>query len=190
MGPATTGPKRSHPKDPAPQLAQLRVPSDASLPALGSYASLIWRLATQHLKEAPVRPGSSLQEYKIICEFLRLYATLRFYQLALLLGTTGAIVTALLTSTTIQASPSLATVLKIGGTAIAAAFTVMEFRASSYWHRMRERANVLCEALDYQPFPVSSRWNPLTTTGAGFYLHVFITALWATSLFIRFVPPK
>jgi len=131
MGPATTEPKRSRPKDPAPQLAQLRVPSDASLPALGSYASLIWRLTTQHLKEAPVRPGSSLQEYKIICEFM-----------------------------------------------------------PSYWHRMRDRANVLCEALDYQPFPVSSRWNPLTTTGAGLYLHVFITALWATSLFIRFVPPR
>jgi hypothetical protein len=189
MGDATTGPKRARPKDPAPQLAQLRVPSDESLPALGSYASLIWRLSTQHLKEAPVRPGISLQEYKIICEFLRLYATLRFYQLALLLGTTGAIVTALLASTTIRASPALATVLKIGGIAVAAALTVMEFRASSYWHRMRDRANVLCDALDYQPFPVSSRWNPLTTTGAGFYLHVIITALWATSLFIRFVAP-
>lgn len=105
MGSETTGPERSRPKDPAPQLAQLKVPSDASLPALGR-------------------------------------------------------------------------------------FTVMEFRASSYWHRMRERANVLCEALDYQPFPVSSRWNPLTTTGAGFYLHVIITALWTTSLFIRFVPPR
>ena len=45
------GPKRARPKDPAPQLAQLRVPSDESLPALGSYASLIWRLATQHLRD-------------------------------------------------------------------------------------------------------------------------------------------
>ena len=68
----TTQPKRSRPKDSAPQLAQLRVPSDESLPALGSYGSLIWRLATEHLKEAPVKPGSSLQEYKIICEFMRL----------------------------------------------------------------------------------------------------------------------
>jgi hypothetical protein len=184
-----TGHERSRPKNPAPQLAQLRVPSDESLPALGSYASVIWRLTTQHLKEAPVRPGSSLQEYKIICEFMRLYATLRFYQLALLLGTTGAIVTALLTSTTIHASPALATTLKIGGVAVAAALTVMEFRASSYWHRMRERANVLSETLDYQPFLVSSRWNPLTTSGAGLYLHVVITLMWMTSLFIRFVPP-
>jgi len=136
-----------------------------------------------------MRPGTALQEYKTICEFLRLYATLRFYQLALLLGTTGAIVTALLTSTTIRASPALMTILKVGGVAVAAALTVMEFRASSYWHRMRDRANVLCEALDYQPFPISSRWSPLTTTGAGFYLHVLITALWVTSLFIRFAAP-
>jgi hypothetical protein len=136
-----------------------------------------------------MRPGTALQEYKTICEFLRLYATLRFYQLALLLGTTGAIVTALLTSTTIRASPALTTILKVGGVAVAAALTVMEFRASSYWHRMRDRANVLCEALDYQPFPISSRWSPLTTTGAGFYLYVFITALWVTSLFIRFAAP-
>jgi hypothetical protein len=165
------------------------VPSDASVPALGSYAAVIWRLATQHLKEAPMRPGTALQEYKTICEFLRLYATLRFYQLALLLGTTSAIITALLTSTTVHASPGLGTMFKIGGVAVAAALTAMEFRASSYWHRMRDRANVLCETLDYQSFPVSSRWNPLTTSGAGFYLHLFITALWVTSLFIRFVPP-
>jgi hypothetical protein len=181
--------KRARPKDPAPQLAQLKVPSDESLPALGSYASLIWRLATQHLKEAPVSPGRSLQEYKIICEFMRLYATLRFYQLALLLGTTGAIITALINSRTILATPGAAIVLKLGGLAVALALTVMEFRASSYWHRMRDRANVLCEALGYEPFPVSSRWSPLTTSGAGFYLHVVVAALWLTSLFFRFVPP-
>jgi hypothetical protein len=80
VGSATKGSGRSRPKDPAQQLAQLRVPSDASLPALGSYAGVIWRLTTQYLKDAPMRPGSSLQEYKIICEFMRLYATLRFYQ--------------------------------------------------------------------------------------------------------------
>ena len=189
MASAPAGPTGSRPKDPAPQLSQLRVPSDASLPGLASYAGLIWRLTTHHLKGAPMRPGTTLQEYKTICEFMRLYATLRFYQLALLLGTTGAIVTALLTSATIHASPVLATLLKVGGIAVAAALTVMEFRASSYWHRMRDRANVLCEALGYEAFPVSSRWSPLTTTGAGLYLHVFITALWGASLFVRLAPP-
>ena len=128
---ATDGRVRSRPKDPAPQLLQLRVPSDASLPGLVSFARVIWRLTTHHLKECPMRPGTALQEYKTICEFMRLYATLRFYQLALLLGTTGAIITAL----------------------------------------------------------ISSRWSPLTTSGAGFYLHVVVTAMWLTSLFIRFVPP-
>ena len=176
------------PKEPAPQLIQLKMPSDASLPSLGGYASVIWRLATQHLKEASVTPGSSLQEYKTICEFMRLYATLRFYQLALLLGTSGAIVTALLTSATIHALPKSGTILKLAGLAVAMALTIMEFRASSYWHRMRDRANVLCETLGYQRFAVSSRWNPLTTSGAGFFLHVIITLLWFTTLFIRVDP--
>ena len=71
---------------------------------------------------------------------------------------------------------------------VAAALTAIEFRASSYWHRMRDRANVLCETLGYQGFSVSSRWNPLTTTGAGFYLHVAVTILWFVSLFIRVHP--
>jgi hypothetical protein len=182
------GSTRSRPKDPAPVLLQLRVPSDASLPAVGGYLGVIWRLTTQHLKEAPMRPGTALQEYKTICEFMRLYATLRFYQLALLLGTTGAIVTALINSRTIQATPGAAIVLKLGGFAVALALTVMEFRATSYWHRMRDRANVLCETLGYEPFAVSSRWSPLTTSGAGFYLHVVVTSLWFVSLFVRFVP--
>ena len=135
-----------------------------------------------------MRPGSSLQEYKSICEFMRLYATLRFYQLALLLGTSGAIITALLTSVTIRVYPQTGTFMKVAGLLVAAALTVMEFRASSYWHRMRDRANVLCETLGYQGFSVSSRWNPLTTTGAGFYLHVAVTILWFVSLFIRVHP--
>lgn len=132
-----------------------------------------------------MRPGTALQEYKTICEFMRLYATLRFYQLALLLGTAGAIVTALISSRTIHAIPAVMIVLKLSGLAVALALTVMEFRASSYWHRMRDRANVLCETLNYQPFPVSSKWNPLTTSGAGFYLHVVVVIMWIVSLFIR-----
>jgi hypothetical protein len=190
MAPPPAAPSRSRPKDPAPLLQQLRVPSDASLSAIASYAGVIWRLTTHHLKEAPMKPGTALQEYKTICEFMRLYATLRFYQLALLLGTTGAIVTALIASRTVHATPGAAMVLKLGGFAVALALTVMEFRATSYWHRMRDRANVLCETLGYEPFPVSSRWNPLTTSGAGFYLHIAVTALWLTSLLFRFVPPE
>jgi hypothetical protein len=179
---------RSRPKDPSPVLLHLRVPSDASIPGIASYAGVIWRLTTQHLKETPMRPGTALQEYKTICEFMRLYATLRFYQLALLLGTTGAIITALISSKTVHATPEAAIVLKLGGIAVAAALAVMEFRASSYWHRMRDRANTLCETLNYQPFPVSSRWNPLTTSGSGFYLHLIVVLMWITSLFIRYVP--
>ena len=72
MASAPDVPRRSRPKDPAPLLHQLRVPSDASLPGVASYAGVIWRLTTQHLKEAPMKPGTALQEYKTICEFMRL----------------------------------------------------------------------------------------------------------------------
>jgi hypothetical protein len=57
----------------------------------------------------------------------------------LLLGTTGAIVTALISSRTILATPGAAIVLKLGGVAVALALAVMEFRASSYWQHARPR---------------------------------------------------
>ena len=61
----------------------------------------------------------------------------------------------------------------------------MEFRASSYWHRLRNRGNALAEVLRYEAFPTASRWNPLTTSGAGLYLHVFVSGMWCASLFLR-----
>ena len=64
----------------------------------------------------------------------------------------------------------------------------MEFRASSHWHRLRERGNELAARLGFQGFPASWRWNPLTTSGAGFYLHALIAALWCASLFLRLHP--
>ena len=123
------------------------------------------------------------EEYRHLCEFLRLYTTLRFYQLALLLGTTGSIVTAL-SSAAVRHSFMGSQMLRVRGLVMSLAFMVMEFRASSYWHRLRDRGNELALRLQFHPFPVSSRWSPLTTTGAGFYLHVFVAAMWLTSLFL------
>jgi len=40
-------------------------------------------------------------------------------------------------------------------------------------------------ALQYQPFPVASPWNPLTASGAGRYLNGFIVLLWFASLFLN-----
>jgi hypothetical protein len=39
-----------------------------------------------------------------------------------------------------------------------------------------------------EPFPSRSRWNPLTTTGAEFYLHVAVAAAWITALLLRLGP--
>lgn len=127
------------------------------------------------------------EEFKCVCDFMRMYATLRFYQLALLLGTTGSIITAL-SSNAVRASFARAEFLKTGGLIVSLAFLVMEFRASSHWHGLRQRGNELAQALRFRAFPASSRWDPLTTSGAGFYLHALVATLWLASLFFHFQP--
>jgi hypothetical protein len=125
-----------------------------------------------------------IEEYKCVCDFMRQYALLRFYQLALLLGTTGGIVTAL-SSNVVRMSALRSDMLKLGGLLIGLALLVMEFRSSTYWMVLRNRGNQIADSLQFQRFPTSSRWSPLTTSGVGFYLHALITSLWATSLFLR-----
>ena len=66
---------------------------------------------------------------------MRTYLLLRLYRLTLLLGTSGAIVTAL-ASENIQAR--------------GAAFAVMDFSAGGHWVRLRARANELAAVLGYQ----------------------------------------
>jgi hypothetical protein len=124
-----------------------------------------------------------LEEFKIICEMMRSYAMLRFYQMALLLGTSGGIVTAF-ASQSVRSLPVLVLLLKLGGVVLSAAFLVMDWRASSYWHRLRARANELAPELGFQPFPVGSPWSPLTTTGASLLLHIFFVIVWTISLFL------
>jgi hypothetical protein len=172
----------------APRLASLRVPSgDPSPIAMAGGAHVLWRLAAQGKAPPVPESGNPMEEYRTVCEFMRLYATLRFYQLALLLGTTGSIITAL-TSLAVHANFARLELLKTGGLLISIAFLIMEFRASSYWHRLRDRGNELARMLEFQPFPVAWRWNPFTTSGAGFYLHILITTLWLCSLFLNLQP--
>jgi hypothetical protein len=134
---------------------------------------------------ATLAAGSPADEYKSVCEFMRMYATLRFYRLALLLGTTGSIVTAL-TSAAVRASFARIEVLKLGGLMVCLAFLVMEFRATSQWVLLCDRCNALARQLHYQPVLSSSRWNPFSTSGAGFYLYSFVALLWGTSLVFGF----
>jgi len=127
--------------------------------------------------------SAAADEYKSVCEFMRLYATLRFYRLALLLGTTGSLVTAL-TSIAVRSQFHRLEILKLGGMIISLAFLVMELRATSHWVLLRDRCNELARVLRYQSMPTSSRWDPLTTSGAGFYLYASVSALWFLSLLL------
>ena len=170
-----------------PRLASLRMPVDASPLAMVGNAHTLWRLVGHKRTGPALESGNPLEEYRSVCEFMRLYATLRFYQLALLLGTTGSIVTAL-SSAAVRESFARVELLRCAGALISLAFLLMEFRASSYWHRLRDRGNELAATLRFQSFPAAWRWNPLTTSGAGFYLHILTTSLWVCSLFLRLQP--
>jgi hypothetical protein len=157
-------------------------------PCVPAFARSVAPIAPHaHPTENSVISGNASEEYKSVCDFMRQYAMMRFYQLALLLGTTGSIVTAL-ASNAVRASFTGAGFLKTGGLIISLAFLVMEYRASSYWHRLRDRGNDLARVLHYQAFPAASRWDPLTTSGASFYLHMTVATLWFVSLFQRLQP--
>jgi hypothetical protein len=124
------------------------------------------------------------EEYNRISEFMRTYLLLRLYRLTLLLGTSGAIVTALATDAIQRRDAVVVFLLKIAALGISAAFAVMDFSASGHWVRLRARANELAALLGYQVFPTPSRWSPLTATGAGNYLHLLVVALWLVSLML------
>ena len=131
-------------------------------------------------------PSTQVAEFKCVCDFMRQYAALRFYQMALLLGTSGSIVTAL-SSNLLRLDAERAAFLKAGGLLVTLALTVMEFRRSSHWHALRDRANELAVLLRFHPFLSSSRWNPFTTSGVGFYLHAAVALAWVAS-FQLFIP--
>lgn len=170
-----------------PTLASLRTPIDPGIATVPSYASVVLRLHRIARKPGvDQEPGEPLEEYKSLCEFLRLYSTLRFYQLALLLGTSSGIATALL-NPAINAYRYGGILLRLVALIIAFALTVMDVRSSSYWHFLRDRANALCARLRFEPFPTSTRWSPFTTSGAAFYLHASVSAAWATTLLIHAV---
>ena len=65
---------------------------------------------------------------------MRTYLLLRLYRVTLLLGTSGAIVTAL-ASENIQARGAVVILLpKVSALGISAAFAVMDFSASGHWN--------------------------------------------------------
>jgi hypothetical protein len=128
--------------------------------------------------------GNALDEYKHLGEDLRHYGILRLARLTLLLGTTGAMVTALATDT-VRAHATLFALLKVGGLVIAVVFAIMDYRSGVHWLRLQQRSNVLAQALGFESRPVASGWNPVATTGASRALHFFLVFGW---IFVLLLP--
>jgi len=124
-------------------------------------------------------------EFQRISEFMRTYLLLRLYRLTLLLGTSGAIITALVSDGVRARGAVVILLLKIGAVIVSTAFAIMDFSAAGHWDRLLRRANELAEQMRYARFPTPSRWTPLTASGAGNYLHVLIVLLWVASLFLH-----
>ncbi len=128
--------------------------------------------------------GHPLDEYKCLGAELRHYGILRLARLTLLLGTTGAMVTAL-ASETVRAHPIAFETLKLGGLVVTLAFAIMDYRSGQHWLRLQQRSNVLAESLGFEMRPAAHPWNPLATTGAGRALHLFLVGAW---VFILLLP--
>lgn len=128
--------------------------------------------------------GTPLDEYKHLGEDLRHYGILRLYRLTLLLGTTGAMVSAL-ASDAVRAHPVMFEILKLGGVVVTVVFAIMDHRSGNMWYRLQARSNALAERLGFQTRPTAHPWNPLTTTGAGRVLHLFLVCGW---VFILLLP--
>jgi hypothetical protein len=126
---------------------------------------------------SPARIATPLDEYKHLGEDLRHYGILRLYRLTLLLGTTGALITAL-ASDAVRSNALLVDILKVGGLAVTLAFAIMDYRSGQRWMRMQRRANALAESLGFERRTLGNEWNPLTTTGVSRVLHAFVVGAW------------
>ena len=131
------------------------------------------------------RTGNALDEYKHLGEDLRHYGILRLARLTLLLGTTGAMVTALATDA-VREHPLVFVLLKVGGLVIALVFAVMDYRSGVHWLRLQQRSNQLAAVLGFESRPVAYGWNPLATTGASRALHLFLVFGWIFALLLPF----
>ncbi|HKO67786.1 MAG TPA: hypothetical protein VJU53_08275 [Burkholderiaceae bacterium] len=132
---------------------------------------------------SPAPSGNALDEYKHLGEDLRHYSILRLARLTLLLGTTGAVITAL-ASDTVRAHSVLFALLKMGGLVIALVFAVMDYRSGAHWLRLQRRSNVLAQTLGFESRSIANAWNPLATTGASRALHLFLVFGWIFALLL------
>lgn len=128
--------------------------------------------------------GTPLDEYKHLGEDLRHYGILRLYRLTLLLGTAGAMVTAL-ASENVRAHALLFEAVKWAGLAITVTFAIMDYRSGNQWNRLQARANELAAVLGFRARNLAHPWNPLSTTGALRVLHILIVLAWLAVLMLN-----
>jgi hypothetical protein len=161
---------------------ELRPPLPIAEPVL----SEVERIANYPLqfRLTKVTSDNATEEFKRISEFMRTYLVLRLYRLTLLLGTSGAIITALASDNIRARGATVILLLKLGAVAVGFFFMIMDFSASGHWTRLRDRANELAGILQYQRFPSPSRWSPFTANAAGNYLHVLIFSFWVIGLIL------
>lgn len=100
-------------------------------------------------------------EFERVTEFMRAYLLLRLYRLTLLLGSSGAVITALASDAVRQRGAIVILLLKVGAIAVSSAFMIMDFSAAGHWNRFLIRANELATQLNYARFPTPSRWEPI-----------------------------
>ena len=104
---------------------------------------------------------NATEEFKRISEFMRTYLLLRLYRLTLLLGTSGAVVTALASDNIRRRGEVVILLLKLGALAISTAFRVMDFSAGGHWIRLRDRANELAAPTGLPTFSQSIPLEPI-----------------------------
>lgn len=125
--------------------------------------------------------ATPLDEYRILADDLRHYSVLRLYRLTLLLGTTGAMITAL-ASDSVRAHPALLASIRYGGFLVLLVFAVMDYRSGERWLALKQRSAEIGRGLGFAADAPTGGWNPLTTTGASRALHAVLVALWAIFL--------
>jgi hypothetical protein len=98
---------------------------------------------------------NATEEFKRISEFMRTYLVLRLYRLTLLLGTSGAIVTALSSDSVRRRGAIIILLLKLGTVAISLAFTIMDFSASGPLDSIARSCERACRYIAVSTFPRS-----------------------------------
>jgi hypothetical protein len=120
-------------------------------------------------------------EYKHVNDNLRHYGNMRFAQTTLLTAITAGILKAVY-SEAIQLSH--VRLFAILGLIVTVLFTIMELRASKYWHQLKGRADELeTQYLHYKQWHTRLSGGIVSISSAGKLLHVLAILFWFVIIF-------